>query len=93
MYSLLESFPTTKQYLVILKSLMLLQKNTLFIKCLICKQNIFKYAFALNMRLLLLHFITCNIKLIVFPVAVVCTNNLFQQTGMTDEELNLDKNN
>lgn len=58
--------------------------NTLFIKCLyfqehteICKQSIFKYAFAINMRLLLLQFITHNMKPIVFPVAVCAQNSIF----------------
>lgn len=45
------------------------------------------------MRLLLLQFITCNMKPIVFPVAVCAQTNIFQQLGMTDEEMNLDKNN
>lgn len=80
-YSFLESFPITKLYPVILQSLIILQKNTSFIKCLyfqkhteICKQSIFKYAFAINTRLLLLQFITCNRKPYCLPSGSVCTN-------------------
>lgn len=89
MHSFLEIFPITKQYLIILQSVIMLQKNTLFIKYLsfqkyreICKQNILK--FAVNMRLLLLQFITCNMKPIVFTVAVCAQTNIFQQTVRHD---------
>lgn len=92
MHSFLESFPIIKQYLVILQSLIIHQKNTsFFIKCLsfqkyreIYKQNIFKYAFTINMRLLLLQFITCNMKPIVFAVVVCAQTNIFQQTVRHD---------
>lgn len=45
------------------------------------------------MRLLLLQFITCNMKPIVFPVAACAQTHIFQQTGMRDDKINLDKNN
>lgn len=101
MHSLLESFPITKQNPVILQSLMVLQKNNLFIKCLsfqkyreICKQNIFKYIFAINMRLLLLQFIRVTWRLL--SSQWQCVHKLIysnRHLGMTDEEMNLDKNN